>query len=83
MLKTDLQTFFLERIRELYDRKTLDSYRVSCHNTLSLIGELIRVIERWQNHKVKQAETVIACVQETRDSLDKDDCIDFLNSATL
>lgn len=77
MRKTDLQTYFIERIRELYDRKTLDSYRVSCHNSLSLIGELIRVIERWQSHKVKHVETVIACIQETRESLENDICINF------
>ena len=77
MEKKNIRLFFLLRMREMYHKDSLDSYRVRNHNTLTLLDELQKVIEGRLQNRVKRNETVKYCIEEFIDSLNKDNCIDF------
>lgn len=73
----NIRLFFLSRMREMYHKDSLDSYRVRNHNTLTLLDELQKVIEGRLQNRVKRNETVKYCIEEFIDSLKEDNCIDF------
>lgn len=77
MLYIELIPFFKERLKELFHKDSLDSYRVRHHNTLSVIKELRSLIIGWQNKNIKQAQTVQYCVDEVKDAINKDEVFDF------
>ena len=69
--------FFQLRIREIFDRKTIDSYSVRCHNTLSLIKEMVEACNGWKLGNIKLKETISVIFDELYDSLKVDKCIDL------
>lgn len=77
MKHIELQSYFKERVIELFHKDTLDSYRVRNHNAFSLLKELKELIIGWKKNRIKQFETVQLCIQETKDSLLQDECLDF------
>ncbi|MGO5522525.1 hypothetical protein [Phocaeicola plebeius] len=77
MKSTELQLYFKERIIELLHKDTLDSHRVRTHNVYSLIKELYELITYWKNFQIKQFETVQLCVEEVRDAIEFDTCLDY------
>lgn len=77
MKHTELQSYFKERVIELFHKNTLDSYRVRSHNAFSLLKELKELIIGWKRNRIKQFETVQLCIQETKDSISQDECLDF------
>ncbi len=64
MDKKDVQEFFKRRMVELFDRNTIDSYRVRAHNAISILQELETVLKGWIDYKVKRSETVLFCIEE-------------------
>lgn len=77
MKSTELQLYFKERIIELLHKDTLDSHRVRTHNVYSLIKELYELITYWKNFQIKQFETVQLCVDEVKDAIEFDTCLDY------
>ena len=77
MKSTELQLYFKERIIELLHKDTLDSHRVRTHNVYSLIKELYELITYWKNFQIKQFETVQLCVDEVKDAIELDTCLDY------
>ena len=74
---TDLQPLFKDRLEEIFHKDSLDSYRVSCHNGLSLLKELRMLVQRWGESKIKHVETVLACLEECEFALINEDYLDF------
>lgn len=83
MKHTELQSYFKERVIELFHKNTLDSYRVRSHNAFSLLKELKELIIGWKRNRIKQFETVQLCIQETKDSISQDECLDFSFTAKI
>lgn len=90
MTKEDFHLFFQQRIVDLYNKLTLDSYRVRSNNSLSLLIELKNVIESWSKGNIKKSKTVEVCIEETINSLEKKDsknnnlcCLDFSSCVLL
>lgn len=76
MKKVDLQSFFKLRMTELYNKATLDSYRVRSNNAMTLLYELRNVVDKWHKGNVKRFDTVKYCLTETLQELKDDTCID-------
>lgn len=77
MKYTDLQSFFYERMIELFQKDTIDSFRVRCNNSLSLLDEAIYLIQCWNENKIKQFETLQLCFEELLSTIENDTCIDY------
>ncbi|MCH5236037.1 MAG: hypothetical protein J1E16_12155 [Muribaculaceae bacterium] len=79
MNHTELIPFFKERLLELLNRESLDSYRVRYHNSMSILNELKELIEGWCSNTIKHAQTLEYCIDETLNLIDptKDKIIDF------
>ncbi len=71
MEKENFHLFFKQRMVDLYNRLTLDTFRVRSNNCLSLLMELRDVIDSWAKGNVKRCQTVEACVDETKSALEK------------
>ena len=56
--------FFKQRMVELYDRNTLDSYSVRTCNTMSIFCEMREIINGWIIGNVRRGETVGLCIDE-------------------
>lgn len=74
---TESQQFFVNRLSELLNRKTIDSYRVRVLNPYTALKEMLVVYEDFIKGSVKNFETLSACVSETRFLLKNDDTIIF------
>lgn len=70
-----IQLFYAERMAELFDMNTLDSYRVRANNTLSLLMEMLNVCKSYTQGNIKTFETVRGCGDELMDALKKEGCI--------
>ncbi len=68
--------FFKQRMVEIYDRNTLDSYSVRTCNTMSMLYELKGILKGWIIGNVKRGNTVALCVEECLKLLKKDEWID-------
>ena len=55
-----LINYFKQRMVELYDRNTLDSYAVRTCNTMSMFYELKEMLSGWLLGNVKHGETVVS-----------------------
>ena len=73
----DLKYYFAERLVELYDWDSIDSYRVRSHNAFTLIQELLEVTENWLKNNIKDFDRVIKCVSETLAAVKEDEVIDY------
>lgn len=73
----DLKYYFAERLVELYDWNSIDSYRVRSHNAFTLIKELLEVTDNWMKKNIKDFDRVIKCAEETLAELKEDEVIDF------
>lgn len=73
----EVQVFVRDRILELLNKATLDSYRVRINNVYTSLLETRHIIKRYGEMKVKTFETVSFLVQETIDLLKVDDCLQF------
>jgi len=60
----ELIAFFTQRMVELYDRNTLDSYSVRTCNTMSMFCEMKEIITSWIIGNIKRGETVGLCIDE-------------------
>lgn len=69
--------YVIDRILELLNKATLDSYRVRNHNVFTSLRETRDIIKRSGEMKVKTFETVKMLSQETIDLLRKDNCLQF------
>lgn len=69
--------YFKQRMVELFDHNTLDSYRVRTCNTISILFELKILIEGWLIGNVKRGETVGLCAEEAIMHLRNDEWIDY------
>ena len=78
MTYRDLSYFLAERLVELYDWGSIDSYRVRCHNALSLIMELRDVTDGWVKGNIIDFNRVVLCANETIEEVKKDVALDFL-----
>ena len=67
------QQFFCERILELVDKSTIDSYRVRVMNTNLIINELVRLCDGWVSGRVHDFKTVQSCLDETITFLEEDE----------
>lgn len=77
MKKSDLKGFVRERLIELLHKETVDSYRVRNHYSISLMEELDNLLDEWKSNKIKQFETIDACISETLRTLEEDSCFNF------
>ena len=77
MIYRDLKFFIAERLVELYDWNSIDSYRVRCHNALSLIEELREVTDGWVKGNIIDFSRVILCAAETIEELKLDTVIEY------
>ena len=73
----DLKYYFAERLVELYDWDSIDSYRVRSHNAFTLIKELLEVTDNWLKKNIKDFDRVKKCAEETLAELKEDEVIDF------
>ena len=71
------QQFFCERILELVDKSTIDSYRVRVMNTNLIIPELVHLCEGWVSGRVHDFKTVKSCLDETLNYLTEDEVFCF------
>ena len=69
--------FFKQRMVELFDVNTLDSYSVRTCNTLSIFCELKDVLEGWVACNVKRGDTVAKCIEECGALIDVDEWLDY------
>lgn len=77
MKRCDFQNYFKERLLELLDYETIDSYRVRSHNSYTLLVELKDLILGWMQKNIKLFDTVAMCIEEVLDAVKKDTCLDF------
>lgn len=70
-----LRRFYAERMEELFNMNSLDSYRVRTNNTLSLLVEMHDLSGSFLKGKIKDFTTVSSCVEELIDMLENDFCI--------
>lgn len=73
----DLQSFFMERFIELLHKDTLDSYRVRTHNVYTLLEELQELLIGWGNNQIKQFETIKFCIEEVKEAIKEDTCLEY------
>ena len=69
--------FFKQRMVELYDNNTLDSYSVRTCNSMSMFYELQEILEGWIACNVKKGTTVAYCIEECIHLLEDDEWLDF------
>ena len=79
MNNIDLQQFFLQRMVEMFNKNSIDSYRVRSNNVITLALELRDVIDGWKNNTIKRGETVKLSIEETTAAINADSCINFDN----
>lgn len=72
-----LINYFKQRMVELYDRNTLDSYSVRTCNTMSMFHELKELLNGWLIGNVKHGETVGLCVDECVKLMSCDEWLDY------
>ena len=77
MTYRDLKYLLAERMVELYDWNSIDSYRVRCHNALSLIKELREVTDGWVKGNIIDFARVCLCAKETIEAIKDDTAIDY------
>lgn len=77
MTYKDLRFFLVERLVELFDWDSIDSYRVRCHNALSLIMELRDVADGWVKGNILDFNKVNLCTRETIEEVKADKSIDY------
>ena len=67
------QRYTIERIIELCNQRSIDSYRVKYLNPKLALSELYQVIENWNNNRIKQFKTtVLSCIYEVKSLIEKD-----------
>ena len=71
-----LINYFKQRMVELYDRNTLDTYAVRTCNTMSMFCEAKEMLNGWLIGNVKRGETVGLCMDELIKLLSNDEWID-------
>ena len=59
-----LINYFKQRMVELFDRNTLDTYAVRTCNTMSMLFEAKEILNGWLVGNVKRGETVGLCIDE-------------------
>ena len=69
--------YFKQRMVELFDDNTLDSYSVRTCNTLSMFYELKEMLEGWVACNVKRGDTVAKCIEECIKLMENDKWLDF------
>lgn len=69
--------FFKQRMVELYDNNTLDSYSVRTCNSMSMFFELQEMLEGWIACNVKRGTTVAYCIEECIQLLEIDEWLNF------
>ena len=69
--------YFKQRMVELFDDNTLDSYSVRTCNTLSMFYELKEMLEGWMACNVKRGDTVAKCIEECIKLMENDKWLDF------
>ena len=69
--------FFKQRMVELFDENTLDSYSVRTCNTMSMFCEMKDILEGWVACNVKHGNTVAQCVEECISMIEIDEWLDF------
>lgn len=80
-----LINYFKQRMVELYDRNTLDSYAVRTCNTMSMFYEVNEMLKGWLLGNVKRGETVGLCIDELVKFISYDKWLDdsFYKSSKL
>lgn len=71
-----LINYFKQRMVELYDRNTLDSYAVRTCNTMSMLFEVKEMLNGWLVGNIKRGETVGLCIDELISLIINDKWID-------
>jgi len=69
--------FFKQRMVELYDCNTLDSYSVRTCNSMSMFWELKEMLGGWIAGNVKRGETVALCLEECLKLLERDKWLSY------
>lgn len=69
--------FFKQRMVELFDDNTLDSFSVKTCNTLSLFCEIKDMLDGWVACNVKRGDTVAKCIEECLELMNGDVWLDF------
>ena len=69
--------FFKQRMVELFDNNTLDSYSVRTCNTMSMLYELKEMLKGWIACNVKRGNTVALCLEECLGLMDSDEWMAF------
>lgn len=69
--------FFKQRMVELFDDNTLDSYSVRTCNTLSMFCEMKERLEGWVACNVKRGDTIAKCIEECIKLMDGDKWLNF------
>ena len=77
MTYADLLPLFKERLIELLDNTTLDTYRVRYHNVRTILNELKGLIEGWKKNSIKRYETIESCIKETVGLINNDTAIEY------
>lgn len=72
-----VQKFLLERLIELLDKESMDSYRVKLSNPHIIVHELYAVLNDWIKNKVKSHSTFNACKDELMFFLRNDDTLSY------
>jgi len=72
-----LQDYIKERFVEIFDNKTLDSYRVRVNNTFTLLLEAIEDIKARLENRIKSFTTVQSCLEELVHSIETDKCLKY------
>jgi hypothetical protein len=71
------QQFFVQRLLELLDRQTIDSYRLRVMNPYLMLLELREVYEGFMQGTVKNFQTLEYCIKEAITVLQRDEIIRF------
>ena len=71
-----LINYFKQRMVELYDRNTLDTYAVRTCNTMSMLYEVKKILNGWLEGNVKRGETVGLCIDELVNLIHNDNWFD-------
>ena len=69
--------YFKQRMVELYDHNTLDSYSVRTCNSMSMFYEVREMLDGWIACNVKRGDTVSRCIEECIEKLLNDKWLDF------
>ena len=77
MKKYQIQEFFKLRMVELYSKNAIDSNRVRCNNTMSLLYELKEELRNWYRGNIKRIETILLFIDETLTSVKNDEVVDI------